>query len=219
MIWEVIVVVIFREGTPMCIILYGVYLVFEGLSFRAASRALEAFARRSHVSIWRWVQWLPPLERLFLARRVRCFLVDETMVKVGGVEGWVWVAYEPYQRRFLGLRFSWIRNSMTAEAFLRQMVKRYGRHPVYTDGASWYPEACSSLGLEHRLLNDEYRSLIERAIETVKDRTEAFDDHHPCRRKGCSLNHVKNWLKSFNLHQQPEYQKLIGQIKEAISLK
>ena len=35
----------------MHIILYGVYLVFEGLSFRAASRALEFFTRRSHVSI------------------------------------------------------------------------------------------------------------------------------------------------------------------------
>ncbi len=165
------------------------------------------------------VQKLPPLERLFLARGTRCFLVDETMVRVGGVEGWIWVAYKPYQRRFLGLWFSWVRSSMTAEAFLRQLIKRYGRHPVYTDGAAWYPEACKALSLEHRLLNDEYKSLIERAIQAVKDRTEAFDDNHPCRRRGCNLNHVKNRLRLFNLHQQPEYQKLITQLKEAISLK
>ncbi len=210
---------IFRERTPICIVLYGVYLVFEGLSFRAASRALEVFTRRRHVSIWCWVQKLPPLKGLFLARRVRCFLVDETMVKVRRMEGWVWVAYEPYQRRFLGLWFSWLRSSMTAEAFLRQIIKRYGRHPVYTDGAAWCPEACKALNLEHRLLNDEYRSLIERSIQAVKDRTEAFDDNHPCRRSGCNLNHVKNRLRLFNLHKQPEYQKLITRLKEAISLK
>ncbi len=165
------------------------------------------------------VQKLPPLERLFLAKRARCFLVDETMVRVGGVEGWIWVAYEPYQRRFLGLWFSWIRSSMTAEVFLRQLIKRYGRHPVYTDGATWYPEACRSLSLEHRLLNGEYRSLIERAVQTVKDRTENFDDNYPCGKRGCSLDHVKNWLKLLNLHKQPEYLKLIGLIKEVISLK
>ena len=94
---------------------------------------MEAFIRRSHVSVWRWVQKLPRLERLFLARRVRCFLVDETMVKVRGEAGWVWVAYEPYQRRFLALWFSWTRNSLTAEAFLKMLIRRYGRRPVYTD--------------------------------------------------------------------------------------
>ncbi|MBS7635426.1 hypothetical protein KEJ34_08120, partial [Candidatus Bathyarchaeota archaeon] len=62
------------------------------------------------------------------------------------------------------------------------------------------PEACKALSLEHRLLNDEYRSLIERAIQAFKDRTEAFDDNHPWRRRGCNLNHVKNWLRLFNLH-------------------
>jgi len=104
------------------------------------------------------------LERLFLAKRVRCFLVDETMVKVRGVEGWVWVAYEPYQRRFLGLWFSWTRSSLTAEAFLRRLVTRYGRHRVYTDGATWYPEACETLGLEHRLLDPAYKSLVKGVI-------------------------------------------------------
>ena len=78
-----------RERTPLPIVLYGVYLVFEGLSLRAASRALKPLIDRSHVALWRWTQGLNPLERLFRPRRVRCFLVDETMVKVHGVEGGV----------------------------------------------------------------------------------------------------------------------------------
>jgi putative transposase len=40
----------------------------------------------------------------------------------------------------------------------------------------WYPEACNSLGLKHILHTPFEKSIIERAIEYVKDRTEGFDD-------------------------------------------
>ncbi len=85
--------------------------------------------------------------------------------------------------------------------------------------AVWYPEACRWLGLEHRILIREYRNLIERAIQMVKDRTEAFDDHFPCRRRSCRLSHIQNWLTLSNLHKQPEHHTLITLIKEVITLK
>ncbi|MEM3046091.1 MAG: hypothetical protein QW057_03300 [Candidatus Bathyarchaeia archaeon] len=46
-----------RQGEGFPSHTYGVYLVlaFEGLSLRAASRALRTLATRSHVSTWRWV--------------------------------------------------------------------------------------------------------------------------------------------------------------------
>ncbi|MEM4969075.1 MAG: hypothetical protein QXU63_05290, partial [Nitrososphaerota archaeon] len=34
------------------------------------------------------------------------------------------------------------RNSIQAELFLRSLVMAYGKHPVWTDGAPWYSEAC-----------------------------------------------------------------------------
>jgi hypothetical protein len=40
---------------------------------------------------------------------------------------------------------------MVAELFLRALVKIYGKHVVYTDEGVWYPDACKSLGLEHRI--------------------------------------------------------------------
>ena len=40
---------------------------------------------------------------------------------------------------------------MVAEFFLRALVKIYGKHVVYTDEGVWYPDACKSLGLEHRI--------------------------------------------------------------------
>jgi len=40
---------------------------------------------------------------------------------------------------------------LVAEAFLKTLVEKYGKHTVYSDGALWYPEACRSLGLKHNL--------------------------------------------------------------------
>lgn len=40
-----------------------------------------------------------------------------------------------------------------------------------SDGGSWYPEACTSLGILHRLHTPFEKSLIERAVQYFKDRT------------------------------------------------
>ncbi|HXG06688.1 MAG TPA: hypothetical protein VNI77_05100 [Nitrososphaera sp.] len=40
---------------------------------------------------------------------------------------------------------------------------------------------------------------MERFIPQVKDRTECFDDHFPCRKKNCDRRRVWNWLKLFLL--------------------
>ena len=134
----------------------------------------------------------------FRVRRVTAFLVDETYVKVGKAEAWVWVAIDPIHRFILGVYLSRHRNMLVAEAFLRSLVEKYGRHVVYSDGASWYPEACRALGLKHRAHSAYEKSLIERAIQYLKDRMEGFDDFYPCFKKGCSLEHVYNWLNLFS---------------------
>lgn len=41
---------------------------------------------------------------------------------------------------------------------------------------------------------------MERFIQHIKDRTECFDDHFPCRKEGCDRRHVWNWLKLFLLY-------------------
>ena len=95
---------------------------------------------------------------------------------------------------------------IVAESFLRSLIKIHGKHTVYSDGGTWYPEACISLGLEHRLLlllllqHSSYeKSIVERTIEYLKDRTEAFDDYYyPCIKAGlCNLRHVHKWLTLF----------------------
>ena len=74
------------------------------------------------------------------------------------------------------------------------MISLYlGKHIVYSDGGTWYPEAWATC-LKHRLHSTFEKSIIERAIEYVKDRTECFDDYYPCIKKECNLLHVYQWV-------------------------
>src|SRR5438874_9106883 len=96
----------------------------------------------------------------------------------------------------LGIFLSRHRNMLVVKSFLiRSLVKVYGKHTaaVYPDcGGTWYPEACSSLGLKHKLHTCLEKGLIERgAIQYFKDRTENFDDYYPCTKSRlCNLSHV-----------------------------
>jgi putative transposase len=189
-----------RERTSAEVILYALYLYFLGLSFRSTSKAIQPFGeegKRSHVAIWKWVQRFSP-KRLYCCKRVSAFLIDETMLQIGPDEAWLWIAVEPIHKQILGVYISRHRNMIVAEAFLRSLIKTYGKLTVYSDGGTWYPEACISLGLEHRLHSPYEKSIVERTIEYLKDRTEAFDDYYPCMRAGlCNLRHVHKWLILF----------------------
>jgi putative transposase len=80
-----------------------------------------------------------------------------------------------------------------AEKFLHSLVKDYGKHQISTDGGTWYPYVCKLLNIKHIIYIHLRRSIIERTIQYVKDRTEYFvDDYFPCTRSKCKLNHVKN---------------------------
>ena len=54
---------------------------------------------------------------------------------------------------------------LVAELFLKSLVKLYGKHIVYSDGDSWYPQAFNSLRLKHILHSPFENSTVERAIE------------------------------------------------------
>jgi putative transposase len=154
-----------RRRTDPHAVLYGLYLYFLGLSFRGVSRALDPFVKRSHMAVWQWVQRYEP-HRTFDVKRVQAFLVDETYVKVGSFGAWVWVAVEPVHRYILGVHLSRHQNMIVTQLFLKSLVERYGKHVVYSDGGTWYPEACRALGLEHRLHSPYEKSLMERPTST-----------------------------------------------------
>jgi putative transposase len=81
-----------------------------------------------------------------------------------------------------GISISIERNMLVAEQFIQRLATEYGKHPVRTDGGAWYPQACKFLRLEHHLHSSFEKSIIERTIQYIKDRTESFDDYFPCRK-------------------------------------
>jgi transposase-like protein len=119
-----------RERTPQEIVYFALYLVLEGLSFRTCTRAIAPFVKRTHKVIWNWYQDIgsdKSFHRLFrLGRqRVKIFAVDETAITIAGMSAFLFIAYEPFEDRILGLRFAWTANSISVELFLRDLTKKY----------------------------------------------------------------------------------------------
>jgi putative transposase len=86
---------------------------------------------------------------------------------------------------------------LIAEKFIYSLVKKYGKHTVFTDGGSWYHQACNIIGLKHYLHSSIEKSLMERVNQYFKDRTELFDDYYPCVKNECNIFHVYNWIQFF----------------------
>ena len=192
-------IVIGRNRTPSAYIGYGLYLYFSGLSLRRASQILSSyFIKRNHVSIWNWIQKYKPKRLSSKKKTVKGFVVDETLLKIGSELIWLWVAIEPTSKEIPSVSISKERNMFVAERFLSDILEEHGERPVSTDGGTWYPQACRFLRVKHHLHSSYEKSIIERTMQYIMDRTECFDDYFPCRRKKCKLKHVINWLKLFS---------------------
>jgi putative transposase len=186
-----------RKRTKPEDIVYSLHLYFSGLSLRNTSKALSKSIQRSHTAIRDWIQKYKP-ERLYYRKtNIAEFIIDETQIKVGSELIWLWVAIESETKSIVATNISKERNMFVAEKFLSSIVKENSKHPVSTDGGTWYPQACKFLKLEHHLHSTYEKSIIERTIQYIKDRTECFDDYFPCRKKDCKLKHVKQWFNLF----------------------
>ena len=178
--------------------MYSLYLYFLGLSLRNTSKALVIFRdeKRSHVSVWNWIQRFGSCQ-IYKRKRVTAFIIDETIIQIGSQHFWLWICIEPINSSVLGIYISEERNMLVAEKFIRSLVTKYGKHTVYTDGGTWYEEACNIIGLKHYLNSSIEKSLMERANQFLKDRIESFDDYYPCIKEECNLFHVYNWIQFF----------------------
>ena len=164
-----------RQRTKLKDIAYSLYLYFLGLSYRNTAKALQRFIHRSHVSIWKWMQKYKPEKISSKRKKINQFIIDETLLKIGSKFVWLWVAIEPIHRQILKADISFDRTMLVAERFISSLINRYGKHPISTDGGTWYPQACRFLKVNHRIHSTLEKSLIERTMQYIKDRTEGFD--------------------------------------------
>ena len=168
------------------------------MSLRNTSKALIIFRdeKRSYVSVWNWIQRFAEYP-IYKRKRVTAFIIDETVIQIGNQHFWLWICIEPIHSSVLGIYISEERNMLVAEKFIRSLVEKYGRPTVYTDGGTWYDEACNILKLKHYLHSSIEKSLMERVNQYFKDRIESFDDYYLCIKNECNLLHVYNWIQFF----------------------
>jgi len=83
------------------------------------------------------------------------------MVQIGNKHFWLWIGIEPVYRSVLGILISKEINMFVLENFIGSLVSQYGRHTVYTNGGTWYPQSCNFLNLKDILHLPFEKSLIE----------------------------------------------------------
>ena len=200
-----------RNRTSSKYIYYALKLYFSGLSLRKASQHLSPFIKRNHVSIWNWIQRYKPSKIISQKRKkvLSEFIIDGTLLKVRNEFVWLQIAIEPIDKIILGIRISIERNMLVAEQFLQNLIRKYGKHRISTDGGTWYPQACRFLKIRHHLHSSYEKSVIERTIQYIKDRTECFDDYFPCMKQKCKLQHIMNWFNLFVNMQNKEIEKKV----------
>jgi putative transposase len=138
--------------------------------------------------------------QIYKKKRVSALIIDATIIQIGNQHFWLWICIAPVHSAVLGIYISEERNMKVAEKFIRSLIEKYGLHMVYTDGGTWYDEACSVLRLKHYLHSLLEKSLRERVNQYFKDRTECFDDYFSCKQKEdseCNLFQVHNWIQFF----------------------
>jgi len=82
---------------------------------------------------------------------------------------WLWIAFEFESKEIVGFNITKERNMFVAEILISKIIIEYGKHPVYTDGGTWYPpQACKFLKLDHYLHSSYEKSIIERTMQYVK---------------------------------------------------
>jgi putative transposase len=103
-----------RNRTSTKDIGYGLYLYFLGLSYRNTAKALsKRFIKRSHVSIWKWVQNYKPERISFKRKKISEFIIDETQIKVGQDYFWIWVVViDSTNKTVLGIHISSLERNM-----------------------------------------------------------------------------------------------------------
>ena len=158
-----------RNRTSTIVVMYSLYLYFLGLSLRITSKALDIFndEKRSHIAVWNWIQRFGS-SHIYKCKRVSAFIIDETVIQMGGQHFWLWFCIEPIHSSVLGIYISEEGNMRVAEKFIRSLVEKYGKHTVYTDGGTWYDEACNVIGLKHYLHSPFQKRMIERVNQYLK---------------------------------------------------
>ena len=174
---------------PIATIGEAMGLFYDGLSIADISRHLRVTdgIYVDPATVWRWIiRFSRKAENVLGELKVKTswrWVIDETMVKVGGTNVWLWDVIEARNRFLLATHLTINRNMRSAVAVLEEANKRTIGTPNYivSDGMPAYPDAIERVfGAESQhirakgLTAKTNTNLIERFQGTVKERTKVM---------------------------------------------
>lgn len=165
----------------------SIAMYYRGMSLSKISQQLQdQYDETVNPStVYRWVirytqEAINTLGQLKINTRSDVWIIDETVIKVGGQNLWFWDAIDDGSRFLLGSHFSKSRNMTDAMTVLSSALLRTRNAPkmVLSDGLRSYPDAIErTFGADSRHIitkpftSDLNTNLIERFHGTIKDRT------------------------------------------------
>jgi putative transposase len=140
-----------RNKVPLELKVLGLASYVQLSSLRRAARALSEIHRVSKTAVWKWVRKLgekiciepPKMPKGLVA-------LDETCVKVNGLEYWVYAAIDVDRNEILPMRVFPSRNALATKLFVEDALKYCDGRPTFTvDGAPWLRGVLEELGLRY----------------------------------------------------------------------
>jgi putative transposase len=138
-----------RNRVPLELKILGLAFYIQLSSLRRAARALSEVHRVSKTAVWKWVRKFSERISVNPSRIVRRLIaLDETCVKVNGLEYWVYAALDVDRNEILSMRVYPSRNILTTKQFIDEVLNYcIGRPAFIVDNAPWLKHALEELGL------------------------------------------------------------------------
>ncbi|UOO95165.1 IS6 family transposase [Halococcus dombrowskii] len=186
----------YLQNLPGSLRALAVRLHSAGISYRETAAALESIGiKRSHQVVYQWTHRVgeeapdPPRSA---PRRVA---IDETAIRIGRGQFWVYAALDDDSKLLLGVRVSRWRGTRPASSFLSELKGRHdlSETKLLVDGMG-YLTALAQTDLGGHL---DYvtRNLIEKWFQTLKMRVDRF--HHTWMGGRAS---AQRWLAAFTFY-------------------
>jgi putative transposase len=140
-----------RNKVPLELKVLGLAFYIQLSSLRRAARALSEIHKVSKTAVWKWVRKFSEKVNVKPSRMVRRLIaLDETCVKVNGLEYWVYAALDVDGNKIISMRVYPSRNALASEQFIREVLKYCEGKPTFiVDNAPWLKQALEELGLPY----------------------------------------------------------------------
>lgn len=139
---------------------------------------------------------LPPAQR----RRRSIVAMDETKIKIRGIQFYIWAATDVHSREVFSLGVSSGRSDLEAMAFVRKVLSLSAWETIFlVDRGPWYEKAFRKLGVKFQRMTHGLRNSTEQWFGLLKARTDRFRYSFPHR---SSIDSTRSWINAFrNLYQ------------------